>query len=446
MKKLRELVVTVFTLAAAVFFFAVGGTSFLQMISGPAPLEEFTDIHEAEGAYVSYEAAYPVASYAAEYYSGDPDRVSKMGYVVYDQNRQEFFSVVVSEQNTGGLNRLLRNMSVPEKERGELNTTPVMVKGTISLMDSDGVEEVLDAVGGKDSRIPEELYDGAMGQADWYTMENGSINGYKSTALWLCAIAAALNLLIFLVRAAGMVKPKKEVKAPAFDASKGRLELLIAQQRPWIERWCAETRESRNKNSYFAVIIMGVILCAIGILVKYPISYVLSVHLAMGILMGETMGILIWLGSRATIKPDRILDLFRKNIKKQLPEFGAQDTYAEDILEAGNLWAVRETWKEGSTYGVVGNRYWTVFQTSGSVAIIEAKRVAKIETETIAGQVRSGKVRVSYISYIMKCFYRDSSLKKGPDRQLVFQMEDTLGHFMLLIRKRIGDSIEVIAK
>ena len=90
MKKVRNIVTMVCALAAAAALWMLAGPQFLKFRGGAVPLGPEDDPAQAQGKYVSHEVAYPVASYVAEYYSGDPDRAKDYGYVVYDADRKSF--------------------------------------------------------------------------------------------------------------------------------------------------------------------------------------------------------------------------------------------------------------------------------------------------------------------------------------------------------------------
>ena len=77
MKKGICAVVMAMTLGFTAFFAVLTGGPFVEMLSGPVPVTG--SFEEVSGSYVSYEVAWPRVSYGAEYYSGDPDRISKRG-------------------------------------------------------------------------------------------------------------------------------------------------------------------------------------------------------------------------------------------------------------------------------------------------------------------------------------------------------------------------------
>ena len=89
--------------------------------------------------------------------------------------------------------------------------------------------------------------------------------------------------------------------------------------------------------------------------------------------------------------------------------------------------------------GILGERYWMIFGESGFVKVVDSKQVAQIKTEEVSGQIRSGKVRMNYVYYAINIKYINSNRKKGWDAAFNFNSEDTVGHFMVLARKCLGD-------
>ena len=82
MKRLFHLGVTLFSAVIAVSFLLLAGPKMLALQTGSKPLKPDQNFADAAGTYISYEAAYPVAFWEEEYYSGDPDRVKTSGYEI----------------------------------------------------------------------------------------------------------------------------------------------------------------------------------------------------------------------------------------------------------------------------------------------------------------------------------------------------------------------------
>ena len=116
--------------------------------------------------------------------------------------------------------------------------------------------------------------------------------------------------------------------------------------------------------------------------------------------------------------------------------------FAEDILAAGKEWEFREKTKEAMLQGVVAGRYWVILQWNGTVTIVDSDKLGKIETETISGTVRSGKVRVSYQSHAVRFYYKSARPKKFCDAAISFDSKDNQRNFIALARKRVGGNVE----
>lgn len=59
------------------------------------------------------------------------------------------------------------------------------------------------------------------------------------------------------------------------------------------------------------------------------------------------------------------------------------------------------------------------------------------------GSVRINGVRTNYHGHAVRFYCQDH---KTPDKSFIFNSQDVAGAFMLLIRKRVGDEVEITAK
>lgn len=476
MKKVLDVVVTFVLLAAGVALLLSGGSRFAKMISGPEQLPEGESFAQAEGKYISYEAAYPVASYEEEYYSGDASRVKTMGYLVYDESRRAFLYITVPEQDDSRFSNLLWNLHLAVEMRNGKDMSPALAEGTIQPADGEMLKRIQAAVA--DSEIVglyadyllssgdldsfrETYYGDSYGKVlmeigeelalhpsftECYYLNSGSVNGMTKFEIWVTTLAAALSLLLFAVRLILMFTGGKAGKARETSNTQNGMQRLLAAQEAWVENWCEDSLERARRLAYLSAAGSVVILSAIGILAHASVHTLLSMHLPLGILIGEGMAILFWVTQKGQSKPEKILGRLEKSIRRELPSAGEQDAFAEDFLNAGQEWVFRERSKESMLYGKVGERYWATFTGAGAAVIVDSGRLTKIETETISGQVRSGKVRVSYLSYAVRFFYQNEGKKKGCDKEISFHTEDVAGKFMMLAKKRVGDRVEVNAK
>ena len=473
MKKLLSIVITLCALAGAVVFWILGGSKCLEMKGGPEELASGTAFSEAEGRYISYEAAYPIASRVEEYYSGDPDRVRTTGYVVYDQERQEFIYIVVSDSDSGRLKNLMWDLHLSADMRTGKNMSPYTAWGSLEPMAPEMVEEMIAAV--EDSEIVDSYMSSggsgshyeayfnsdeygkvmaAMGkaledgwqQSNWYYIEDGSIGGLTGGDIWICAFAAAVNLLIAIFRLIGLFTGGKKASGGKLPDSASKLDRFLAAQRDWVGEWCDYSMNRGRRLGYLSVLGGVIIFVAIGVLVKVPVQKLLVFYLSLGVLLGEIVGLMFWWGQKGQAKPAKILKRLRQNLCKELPSAAEQEDFAEDMLNTGSEWNFREKTKESLQQGVVGSRYWVSLLWNGRTTVIDSEKLDRIETATISGTVRSGKVRVSYLSYAARFYYRNATPKKTCDKALSFESEDTIGLFMVLVRKRVGDSVKITAE
>lgn len=469
MKKALDIVVTLCALGAAVWLGLMTGPQFLKLQGGAKDLgsQRFS---EAQGLYVSYEAAYPVASQVEEYYSGDPDRVRQSGYVVYDDTRHEFIYVVVSDRDDGDFGSIMRNLNSVTEMRESRDMGPIPVKGTLKALDAsdaqrvaraleeseivdlygsfEGQEEYFDTYYGDEygkvmRRMCQELAENGV-QADWYVLENKKIDGMELYEIWIAFLAMALSLLIFIGRVVllFMGEKKAEGKLPESLDKTGR---LIEAQRGWVTDWCGYSKSRARRQIYLTVAGCVAVLGAIGLWVNPTLHRTLVFHLPLGLLLGEVVAVFFWLTQRGRTNPGKILKRMRKCLDKTLPSSGERERFAEDVLEAGPEWDFQEKKKDSMIHGTLGSRYWAVFFGTGMVAAVDSDRIGEMETEHVTGQVRSGKARIRYEYYVVRFFDRNSADKKKCDKEISFQTEDGKGDFMILARRRKGDEIKIRA-
>lgn len=476
MKKVLDVVATLVLLAAGAALLLSGGSRFGMLLSGAKPIPEGESFAQAEGKYVSYEAAYPIASYEEEYYSGDPDRVKTMGYLVYDESRKEFLYIAVPEQSDSRFDSLLWNLHLAVEMRNGKDMSPAYAEGTIQRADGDMLRRIQAAVAesevvglyadyllsdGDLESFRETYYGDSYGKVlmeigdelalrasltECYYLNSGSVNGMTKFEIWVTMLAAIVSLILFAARLILMFAGGKAGKKQKTSQAQGEMRRLLEAQEAWVENWCEDSLERTGKLSYLAVAGSVAVLTVIGVLAHASVQTLLSMHLPLGILIGEVMAILFWTTQKGQSNPEKILGRLEKNIGRELPSAEEQRTFAEDFLNAGQEWVFRERSKETMLYGKVCQRYWAAFTGAGGAVIVDSEKLTKIETETISGQVRSGKVRISYLSYAVRFFYQSEGKKKGCDKEISFNTEDVAGKFMVLAKKRVGDSVEVNAK
>lgn len=447
MKKVMDILATVFMLVAAVGFFLLGGGNFLKMMSGAEPLKTGESFAEAEGKYITYEAAYPVGSYEEEYYAGDPDRVSKLGFVLYDETRQTFLYMTIAQQDSGRLTTLMRDRRRSAETLAKYNVKiePVTVEGSLVRMDASMIKHAQTAL--KDRHTEDESLEAiwdtlAATQKDWYMIEYGAVGGLETMDIWLCTLAAGLSLLIFIFRLIGMfTKGKKQEELS--NSFNSRYEQFFAMQRGRIQEWCEHTRYRSNRSYYITVICTTVGVAAIGFLAGYTFKGVMVRHLPLGLFFGEIVCIFCWLTIKKRTDWKHIFKKIRKNLDKEFSSAGQQDEFAQDYLDSSREWEYEGKGKDSMTFGVLGNRYWTLISGLGNVTVIEAGMVNRVTTYVDSERVSYGKYRGRVISYVAKFFMRD---KEGMvyERNYLFPTEAAMDAFAQLLKRRVEGRIEVV--
>ncbi|MDE6203996.1 MAG: hypothetical protein K2G19_11040 [Lachnospiraceae bacterium] len=450
MKKQIYLGMAVFAAAVMVFLGILTGRQFLSLVSGPKE-SAGVSLEQMEGQYITYSVARPVASFAEEYYSGDPDRVSRMAYVVYDQERQIFLKIVVPEQNKGKFNKLMQavNRSPELKESwGDKQASgerPVEVAASLMPIEESGqVRQIEEALAGVDSYSTKEMNELAFSQSDWYVLEDKTIGGISVANLWICVVAEAMSFLVLLICLVFLTK--KSDTDPEEGRAKDTVGQFLEKQKSWLVPWCEKSRKWQN--GIMVLFLAGAMaaLTFLGLFVGYTVQEVMTCHLPIGIILGELSTIVMLLGVRNSCNPDRILKKCRKNLEHELPGQAERERAARELMDTSQEWAVLEKDKEDVQYGMVGGHYWMVLTGKGGAVVAAADRVGKITSETVSGQMRSGKIRMNYTYYTVQISYMDSKKKKGADVVFNFEAEETAGHFMMLVRKRLGARASDIIK
>lgn len=471
MKKALNILITLCMLACGIFFGLISGPQFVQLMSGSRPLEAGEAFRQAEGSYISYDAAYPVAEFVEKYYSGDPDREMTMGYVVYDAERQAFIYIMIPYEKASDFRSLMRGLTLVPEMRAGRDMDPISVKGSLQPMDDLVRSHVTAAF--RNSEIVE-MYTGflqngeddsiylgdrygevmeamcramenGLQQEDWYYIESGAINGMSMFDMWVSLLAAVLSLLIFAFRLFRTFSGGKDQPSEPVPGSGSQVKRLIEAQRGWVTSWCEYNMERNNRLDYLAVVICTALLIGIGFLAGMTPQEILVRHLPMGLIFGEIVALLSWASQRQRSRPEKILEKLEKNLSRELLSPGAQEDLAQDLLDTGAEWRFRENSTDAALSGIVGSRYWAAFSSLGAVTVVCPEQLKKVMTETMSGQVRVGKVRTHYLYYTVEFYYHNEP-RKSCDKMLQFCSEDGRDDFMFLIRKRMGGNIEITAK
>lgn len=445
MKRKAQGGVIVITLAILLYLGILAGGGIVDYVSGAVTMTDDMSIAQAEGTYVSYSITYPVASYPEEYYSGNTSRVKNMAYIIYDEQRQTFVKVVVSHRDTNGLDRLLRavNMSDGTKEAWgdqlEKELRPVALEGTFAPVGSaDAVEAIIDVLESDAFEASEEIRAMACAQSDWYVLENGYIRGIDTGNIKFCLVIMGINIVLLLIALIALLKkgPDKDSLSESIGGASARFFL---GQLSWLESWCRDVGASRMQTAGLGMVLIPAALTALGFWVGYDLTYVLTCHLVVGLGIGEMIAVSMLFGVRMTCDAYKLLQKYDKSFQKLYPDQLERERVAQNLLEADNTWRVQELTREECIGAVLGDRFWMVLKGTKNVHVVDVNRIGKMYSETVSGQVRSGKVHYHYTNYVVYFFYQGDEGKKHPNVELVFHTEDASGQFMTLARKRLGD-------
>lgn len=424
MKKQIVAVIAVLAVIVTVFYAVLTGSKFMAMMTGAKNAGDNLTLEEMENQYITYSVADPIVTYAEEYYSGDPDRVSKWAYIIYDEKRQTFLKIVI-----------------PERRKSKKS---IDVKGSLILCtDSEEIRRIQGNLQKEISEDDEDILNQALSQTKWYVLEDGYVGGISTINLWICAVTVCLNVIFFIICLFSLLSKNNNSYVPGSSS----MEQLLNRQRIWLEPWCKEGSKSRCIQGVLWIIGSVAVITVIGFVVKYPIMYVLTLHLPIGLCVGELCGVTIILGVLKTFNPNRILKEYQKNLKNEVPNGKDLDTISEELLRTEAKWSVIEKsiFKEQIRYGILGERYWILFREGGIVRVLDSEQIAQMKSEKVSGQVRRGRVRTYYVYFEVNIKYKNSDKKKGWDTSFSFNSEEAAGHFMALVRERLGDrALEVI--
>lgn len=434
--------ITVLAVIVTVFFSVLTGSRFLKMTAGPVTAENTADFENLEKQYITYSVTHPIASYPEEYYSGDQSRIRKMAYITYDEERQVLLKIIIPERKNSGFEKLMRAANRSEelkKEWGEMQKSderPIDVSG--SLLPLTDTEEIGLIQRDLQQSIPagnQRIADLALEQSKWYVLEEGYINKVPKANLWICAVLILLNIAVFLFSLFSLLRKSR---SSSFSGD-SNVEKMLNRQRIWLEPWCEKGVKRRNLTGMIVILGTPAMVTALGFYLGGSTLGVLTMHLPLGLIIGELCGIPLLSGAGLSFNADKILKEYQKNLRKKFSGKADLEALSEDLLKSEAQWSVSEKGKEEIRYGILGERYWIVFGEGGFLEAVDSEQVARIKSETVSGQIRSGRVRIHYVHYIINIKYKNSDENRDWDTAFSFNSEDAAGQFMIFARKRLGD-------
>ena len=474
MKKMLHIGITLGAAVVAVVLWLLAGSPFIKMQTGPEALNPEVNFADAKGAYISYEAAYPVASWVEEYYSGDEDRVLTKGYVIYDADREEFVCVLIPnpERSDKDFDGRLRGMELSAQIRAGKDMTPITVMGSLELASqeqADQVQKVLEESnivkqfldfqdsessmesyfeGDEYGQVLENMCSNILNgkrQSEWYILEQGSINHLRTGDIKLCMVTALLNVLIFLFCLIGLFRGKKEYAAEVPAGAGDTWNRFFAEQSVYAEKWCTYNLNRGYRLSILSLVIPVVIFIALAIFTK-NVDTMLTFSVPIGLLIGEVIALIMWWSQKSQSKPDKILKRLEKSLRKELSSDSVRDEFIEEYVNTQQEWAFGEKTKDGMLWGKVGERYCSVFLWTGRVTVVDMTQLKKVETETRSETVQSGSVKVHSVHYETQFYYQEDPHRRKCDKTFYFNIEDSIGYFITLLRKRVGDRVSITHK
>ena len=450
MKRTAQISVVVITLSVILLMSIAAGEGILKILAGPSPLSDNMSFEQAEGSYLSCQVTYPVASYPDEYYTGDPGRVKRKAYIVYDEGRQAFFKIIVSKEASNDLDRLLRaaNMSEQTKEAWgddlESQLKPVTVSGSFTLIESsDAITALSESLTNTNFKGTEAQRAEALAQSSWYVLDCGFIRGVSTWEYRLCMVVIGINLL-FLLIALICLLPKRAGKDFLSKNPGSPVTLFLKKQLPWLSDWCKKGGLHQFRTAFLIMFLMAAGLTAIGFYLKYTVFYIIIVHLSLGLLIGQIFGLPFLLGIGVTFNPDRLLKCYSKAFEKLYPVQTEREAIAQNLLEADDSWVVREQGKETCACATLGERYWIIFHESGQIVLADSSRAERMYSKTEIMHFRTGKVRHTYTSHTVYVYYQEEEEQTSARNAFVFKSEGAAGQFMNLARKRLGDRAQTV--
>lgn len=120
--------------------FAMMNFSVFDAIKGPVELTAEMSLQEMEGQYVSYEVKYPLGTYMEETVTKKVNGVStgtsrsRLGYIVYDENRDDFLAVECAVKQEDEMEGLVDQFWAALDGQGDVADTGIVIKGSLELL------------------------------------------------------------------------------------------------------------------------------------------------------------------------------------------------------------------------------------------------------------------------------------------------------------------------
>lgn len=136
----------------------------IDAIKGPVVLTGEMNLQEMEGQYVSYEVKYPLGSYMEEMVTKKVNGVSKgtsksrLGYVVYDEDRDEFLAVECAAKMEKEMEALADQFWDSLDGQADVAETGIVVKGSLELLSGEDLRYFKKSLGSVLEEVPDTVY------------------------------------------------------------------------------------------------------------------------------------------------------------------------------------------------------------------------------------------------------------------------------------------------
>ena len=144
--------------------FAMTNFSVFDAIKGPVELTAEMSLQEMEGQYVSYEVKYPLGTYMEETVTKKVNGVStgtsrsRLGYIVYDENREDFLAVECAVKQEDEMEDLADQFWAALDGQGDVAETGIVIKGSLELLMGEDLRYYKKNLGSVLDEVPESAY------------------------------------------------------------------------------------------------------------------------------------------------------------------------------------------------------------------------------------------------------------------------------------------------
>lgn len=190
--RLPQICIGIVLLIAGYVAFMLTDFAVFDAIKGPVALTGEMNLQEMEGQYVSYEVKYPLGSYMEEMVTKKVNGVSRgtsksrLGYVVYDENRDDFLAVECAVKQEDGMEELADQFWAALDGEGDVAETGIVVKGSLELLSGEDLRYYKKALGSVLDEVPDTVYVITGGKIKGDTV--GSIYGISAFGVALALI------------------------------------------------------------------------------------------------------------------------------------------------------------------------------------------------------------------------------------------------------------------